>query len=108
MTSRKITNLLNNITLLDDPYEADKISSQEVVNYCEARFWVILQKLHVSENDTKKWMIKVLFRELVFFTGFFNIGSTHFTIGTMFLVHWSGSSDRQTDRHSGYHSVTWA
>jgi len=66
MASTKITNLLNNITLHDDPCEPDKISCQDVVNYCEARFRVILQALHVSKNDNKKWMMKVLFRELVF------------------------------------------
>jgi hypothetical protein len=65
MASVQITNLLNSFHLDSDPNEADKVNSQEVVDYCEARFRVILQSVLNSTADQQSWMIKTLFRELV-------------------------------------------
>ena len=62
MPISKLTNLLNTFDLHCDPNEADKISCQEVVNYCEAQFRVILQ---VLSKENVIWKTNVLFRELV-------------------------------------------
>ena len=60
----QITSLLNTFHLDCDPNEDDKINSQDVVDYCEARFRVILQAILMSP-DQQMWMTKTLFRELV-------------------------------------------
>ena len=60
-----ITRLLNAVNLHFDPYEQDKINSQEVVDYCNARFRMILQKLSVCQPGQQSWMFRILFRELV-------------------------------------------
>jgi len=66
MAYKPITNLLNAYDLLADPYENDKINCQEVVDYCEARFRVILQAMFTSTTeDDQAWMTRILFRELV-------------------------------------------
>ncbi len=66
MAYKPITNLLNAYDLLADPYENDKINCQEVVDYCEARFRVILQAMFTSTTeDDQTWMTRILFRELV-------------------------------------------
>ncbi len=65
MSVNPITNLFNAYDLQADPYEADKINCQEVVDYCEARFRVILQAMLNVTDDDKIWMTKILFRELV-------------------------------------------
>lgn len=65
MTAIPIINLFNPSSLLINPYEDDKIQSQEVVNYCEARFRVALQAMMKRSEDDQIWMYKVLFRELV-------------------------------------------
>jgi hypothetical protein len=62
-----ITNLFNAYDLQPDPYAEDKIQSQQVVHYFEARFRVTLQAiLHWSEHD-QGWLYKLLLDELVFF-----------------------------------------
>ena len=66
MPSSETTNLLNTFHLNADPNENDKINSQEVVDYCEARFRVILQSFQKATHDERQGMIKILFRELVF------------------------------------------
>jgi len=65
MAHTPITNLLNIFDLLADPYEDDKIDCQEVIDYCEARFRVVLQALSWSAEHDKAWMTRILFRELV-------------------------------------------
>ena len=65
MTAIPIINLFNSSSLLINPYEDDKIQSQEVVNYCEARLRVALQAMMKRSEDDQIWMYKVLFRELV-------------------------------------------
>lgn len=65
MSHNKITNLLNAYDLQADPYEADKINCQEVVDYCEARFRVALQRMTNATDEDNTWMTFVLFRELV-------------------------------------------
>ena len=66
MANIKITNLLNTFHLDSDPDAHDKIDCQEVVDYCEARFRVILQTILECTIDDQRWMVRVLFRELVF------------------------------------------
>lgn len=66
MASIQITHLLNSINLHSDPHEEDKVNSQQVVDYCEARFRVILPVLFGCTDEQQKWMSHVLFRELVF------------------------------------------
>lgn len=65
MASSRLTNLLNTFHLNADPYESDKINSQEVVDYCEARFRVILQKMQEVTGDDQTWMTATLYKELV-------------------------------------------
>jgi hypothetical protein len=65
MSSNTITHLLNAYDLQADPYEADKINCQEVVDYCEARFRVVLQTMMKVVEADLAWMTLVLFRELV-------------------------------------------
>ena len=60
MAYKPITNLLNAYDLLADPYENDKINCQEVVDYCKARFCVILQAMFTSTTeDNQAWMTTV-------------------------------------------------
>ena len=61
-----ITNLFYAYDLQFNPFEEDKIGSQEVVNYCEARFRVALQAMMKRSAKDQKWMYKILFREMVF------------------------------------------
>ena len=65
MAYKPITNLLNTYDLLADPYEDDKIDCQEVIDYCEAHFRVVLQAMFGSIEEDQAWMTRVLFRELV-------------------------------------------
>jgi len=53
-----ITNLFHVYDLQINPYDEDKISSQNVVNYCEARFWVTLQAMMKRSEKDQKWMYK--------------------------------------------------
>ena len=64
MSVMPIINLFNAYDLQSDPYEADKINCQEVVDYCEARFRVALQAMVDVIEEDKIWMTKTLFREL--------------------------------------------
>ena len=66
MTRIPITNLFNAYDLQHNPLEEDKIRSQEVVNYCEARFRVALQEIMKRSEKDQKWMFKILYREMVF------------------------------------------
>ena len=63
-TMRKC-NLFHAYDLQINPYDEDKISSQDVVNYCEARFRVALQAMMKRSEKDQKWMYKVLSREMV-------------------------------------------
>jgi hypothetical protein len=65
MTRIPITNLFNAYDLQVNPYDEDKIRSQEVVNYCEARFRVALQTMMGRSGEDQKWMSRILFREMV-------------------------------------------
>jgi hypothetical protein len=57
--------VFNAYDLQEDPYEQDKIDFQEVVNYCEDRFHAALSAIIKESDENQKWMMKVLFRELV-------------------------------------------
>jgi hypothetical protein len=61
-----ITNLFNAYDLQAHPYDEDKIHSQEVVDYCEARFRLALQSMMGRSGEDQKWMYRILFREMVF------------------------------------------
>jgi hypothetical protein len=65
MTRIPITHLFNAYDLQLNPLEEDKIRSQEVVNYCEARFRVALQAIMVSSEKDQKWVFGILYREMV-------------------------------------------
>ena len=62
MSHVPITNLYD---LQLNPYDKDKIDSQDVVNCCEARFRVALQEIMKHSDADQEWMLKVLYRELV-------------------------------------------
>ncbi len=66
MTHIPITNLFNAYDLQINPLDEDKIKSQEVVNYCEARFRVALQAMMGRSVKDQKWMYRILFQEMVF------------------------------------------
>ena len=66
MTHIPITQLFNAYDLQVNPLEEDKIRSQEVVNYCEARFRVALQTMMWRSEKDKRWMFKFLYQEMVF------------------------------------------
>jgi hypothetical protein len=65
MSQNNITHLFNAYDLQIDPYEADKINCQEVVDYCETRFRAALQAMNTVINEHLGWMTVALFRELV-------------------------------------------
>ena len=65
MTHLPITNLFNAYDLQLNPLDEDKIKSQEVVNYCEARFRVALQEMMKRSEQDQQWMSKVLYQEMV-------------------------------------------
>jgi hypothetical protein len=67
MSNRPIVNLFNPYDLLHDPYEEDRLDSQEVINYCEARFRVALQGMSCSTDMDQSWMTRILLSELVRF-----------------------------------------
>jgi hypothetical protein len=66
MTRIPLTNLFNAYDLQLNPLNEDKIKSQEVVNYCEARFRVTLQAMMRRSEQDQKWMFEILYREMVF------------------------------------------
>jgi hypothetical protein len=61
-----ITNLFNAYDLQPDLYAEDKIQSQEVVHYFEARFQVALQAIIKRSEHDQEWLYKLLLNELVF------------------------------------------
>jgi hypothetical protein len=65
MTYFPITHLFNAYDLQVNPLDEDKIASQDVVNYCEARFRVALQAMMGKSEKDQKWMYKILFKEMV-------------------------------------------
>jgi len=67
MTRVPITNLFNAYDLQVNPLDEDKIKSQEVINYCEARFRVALQVMMGRSEQDQEWMSDILFHEMVFF-----------------------------------------
>jgi len=67
MTRVPITNLFNAYDLQVNPLDEDKIKSQEVINYCEARFRVALQVMMGRSEQDQAWMYDILFHEMVFF-----------------------------------------
>jgi len=66
MSRIPITDLFDAYDLQVNPLEEDKIGSQEVVNYCEARFRVALQAMMRRSDNDQKWMYKILYKEMVF------------------------------------------
>ena len=70
MTHIPITNLFNAYDLQVNPFDQDKIQSQEVVNYCEARFRVALQAMMKRSDEDQIWMYRALFQEMVLFTAY--------------------------------------
>jgi hypothetical protein len=68
MTRIPITNLFNAYDLQVNPLDEDKIKSQEVVNYCEARFRVALQAMMRRSKDDHLWMYEALYYEMVVLT----------------------------------------
>lgn len=66
MTHIPITHLFNAYDLQVNPLEEDRNRSQEVVNYCEARFRVALQAMMKRSEQDQRWMFKILYREMVF------------------------------------------
>ena len=97
MSVMPIINLFNAYDLQADPYETDKINCQEVVDYCEARFRVVLQAMIDVIEEDKIWMSKVLFRELVKVIGSFTILSNSFgrSVASPTSV-WQQQSDDQS------------
>jgi hypothetical protein len=75
MSHNIVTHLFNAYDLQADPYEADKINCQEVVDYCEARFRVALQAMMNATDEDLNWMTMTLFRELVRFV--FDLSHKH-------------------------------
>jgi len=65
MTRIPITHLFNAYDLQVNPLEEDKIRSQEVVNYCEARFRVALQAMMKRSQQDQSWMFTILYQEMV-------------------------------------------
>jgi hypothetical protein len=65
MSHIPITKLFKAYDLQINPLDEDKIKSQEVVNYCEARFRVTLQEMMRRSEDDQKWMSVILYREMV-------------------------------------------
>lgn len=70
-----ITDLFNAYYLQVNPLEEDKIRSQEVVNYCEAWFWIALQAMMVRSDEDQMWMYRTLYREMVFMIRWFSLCS---------------------------------
>ena len=66
MSRIPITDLFDAYDLQVNLLEEDKIGSQEVVNYCEARFRVALQAMMRRSDNDQKWMYKILYKEMVF------------------------------------------
>lgn len=66
-----ITNLFSAYDLQVNPLTEDKIRSQDVVNYCEARFRVALQAMMGRSEKDQRWMYKFLFQEMVNIYGTF-------------------------------------
>ena len=60
-----ITNLFNAYNLQINPFDEEKIGLQDVVNYCEARFQVVLQAMLKRSQKNQKNMYKLLWEEMV-------------------------------------------
>ena len=103
-----ITNLFDAYDLQGNPLDEDKIRSQEVVNYCEARFRVALQAMMRRSEQDQQWMCKVLFREMVgFLLHDLDLTTADGTcLGIMFLIHQCRSCHWTTAEHSGHCQVT--
>ena len=103
-----IINLFNAYDLQVNPLDEDKIRSQDVVNYCEARFRATLQEMMRRSEKDQIWIYKLLFQEMVFITAYFTaFPLTLRVIGIVFLLHRCGSSDRPTTEYSDHCQVTW-
>lgn len=96
MTRIPITNLFNAYDLQVNPLEEDKIRSQEVVNYCEARFRVALQAISGRSDQDQTWMFRILYQEMVFGCDNCWVFSHLFIVGIMFLPHQCSSCDWPT------------
>ena len=107
MTRIPITELFNAYDLQVNPLEEDKIRSQEVVNYCEARFRVALQAMIGRSDKDQKWMYKILYQEMVFVINYTHLHDYHTVLGVMFLSHRCGSGNRPTSQHFSHCQVTW-
>jgi hypothetical protein len=65
MSRNNTTHLFNAYDLQAESDEADRINCREVVDYCEARFRVALQRMMNAIEVDVIWMTMTLFRELV-------------------------------------------
>lgn len=100
-----ITHLFNAYDLQVNPIDEDKIRSQDVVNYCEARFRVVLKAMMKRSDKDQKWMYSILYREMVLLIAchsFVNLLLICIVSGVMFLLHRGGSCDRPTSSHPGH------
>src|SRR5258708_1880293 len=96
------TPLFNIITVSRDHTNSDQPDAQEVVNYCEARFRVILQVMQTAMAADRIWMTKTLYWELV------HNANHHLhvlvticrVLGIMFLAYRSGDCHRSHGQHS--------
>ena len=101
-----ITNLFNAYDLQPNPYEKDRISSQEVVNYCEARFRVALQEIMKRSDADQEWMLKVLYQELVLLLNNINAEPNLIVVlGMLFFLCWCGCCSRLPCHHSSSYPV---
>lgn len=106
MSRIPITNLFNAYDLQVNPLDEDKISSQQLVNYCEARFRVALQAMMQRSEKDQKWMYQILFQEMVFLiTWLFDSLLISFFLAVMLLLHWCGGCNRPTSSYTGHHPL---
>ena len=106
MSRIPITNLFNAYDLQVNPLDEDKISSQQVVNYCEARFRVALQAMMRRSEKDQKWMYQILFQEMVFLiTWLFDSLLISFVLAVMLFLHRCGCCDRPATSHSSDHPL---
>ena len=103
MSRIPIENLFNAYDLQVNPLDEDKISSQQVVYYCEARFRVALQAMMKRSEKDQKWMYQILFQEMVFLiTWLFDSLLISCVVAVMLLLHRCGCCNRPTTSYSGH------
>ena len=57
--------LFNAYDLQKDPHGYNRLPTQEVILYCEARFWRALPFIQNAEENRRGWMLETLVKELV-------------------------------------------